>query len=54
MIYEMKKFIIPILTVIALAAVSCEKLLDIPQKGVLSTIEYYASDDDAEAALNNM
>ena len=52
--YDMKKIIIPILTVIALATVSCEKLLDIPQKGVVSTIEFYASDADAEAALANM
>ena len=50
----MKKIIIPILAVIALAAVSCEKMLDIPQKGVVSTIEFYASDADAEAALANM
>ena len=43
-----------LLTAAALLAVSCEKKLDIPQKGVLSTIEYYASDADAESALANM
>ena len=50
----MKKIFIPILLVLAFAAVSCQQLLDIPQKGTLSTLEYYASDSDAEAALNNM
>ena len=54
MLYTMKKIIIPILLGFALLAVSCEKNLDIPQKGVLSTIEYYASDADAESALANM
>ncbi|MBO6029833.1 MAG: RagB/SusD family nutrient uptake outer membrane protein [Bacteroidales bacterium] len=50
----MKKIYIPILLVLAFAAVSCEKLLDIPQKGTLSTLEFYASDADAEAAINNV
>lgn len=50
----MKKYIIPILTVLAFAAVSCADRLDIPQKGTLSTLEFYASDADAEAALNNV
>lgn len=50
----MKKIFIPILFVLAFAAVSCEKLLDIPQKGTLSTLEFYASDADAEAAINNV
>ena len=50
----MKKIFIPILLAFAFATVSCEQLLDIPQKGTLSTLEYYASDSDAEAAVNNM
>ena len=50
----MKNIFIPILLVLAFAAVSCEQLLDIPQKGTLSTLEYYASDADAEAAINNV
>ncbi len=54
MICEMKKIIIPILAGFALLAASCEKYLEIPQKGVVSTIEYYASDEDAQAALVNM
>lgn len=54
MLSNMKKIIIPILTVLSLMAISCAKLLDIPQKGTLSTLEYYASDSDAEAAINNM
>ena len=50
----MKKYIIPILLGFAVLTVSCEKNLEIPQKGVVSTIEFYASDADAEAALVNM
>jgi len=50
----MKKIIIPILLGFALVAVSCEKMLDIPQKGVTSASDFYASDDDATAALANM
>ena len=50
----MKKIFSIILVVLAFAAVSCEKLLDIPQKGTVSTLEFYASDDDAQAALNDM
>ena len=37
-----------------LGAVSCESMLDIPQKGVTSYDDFYASDADAEAALANM
>ena len=54
MIYKMKKILIPILLGLSLVAVSCESLLDIPQKGVVSTDTFYASDADAEAALANM
>ena len=54
MLYEMKKIILPILLGFALIAVSCEQNLDIPQKGKVSTLEFYASDADAEAALANM
>lgn len=51
----MKKIILPILSVFALLATfSCEDRLDIPQKGVVSYLNYYASDSDAEAALTNM
>lgn len=50
----MKKIIIPILFVFALAATSCEKLLDIPQKGVISYGDFFKSDADAQAARTNM
>ena len=54
MISDMKKIIIPILLGFAMLAVSCEKNLDIPQKAVVSTLEFYSNDDDARAALANM
>ena len=50
----MKKILIPILLGFALVAVSCQQMLEIPQKGVVSTDTFYASDADAEAALTNM
>lgn len=50
----MKKILLLILTGCALAAVSCDKLLDIPQKGVVSEDEFYDDDEDAEALLANM
>jgi len=50
----MKKILIPILLGFALTAVSCQKMLEIPQKGVVSYDDFYASDDDAEAALADM
>lgn len=50
----MKKIILPILLGLALVTVSCESKLDIPQKGVVSYDDFYASDADAEAALANM
>ena len=37
-----------------IAATSCQSMLDIPQKGVTSYDDFYASDADAEAALANM
>ena len=49
----MKKFIFPLLAC-ALVAVSCESKLDIPQKGVVSYENFYATDADAEAALTSM
>ena len=52
--YTMKKIIIPILLGFALTAVSCQKMLEIPQKGVVAYSDFYASDDDAEAALADM
>lgn len=50
----MKKIIIPVLIGLAFVAVSCQDKLDIPQKGVITPELFYASDDDAEAALVNM
>lgn len=50
----MKKILIPILIGFSLAAVSCQSLLDIPQKGVVSEDEFYDSDEDAQALLTNM
>ena len=50
----MKKFILPILACLAVGVTSCESMLDIPQKGVVSYDDYYANDDDAYAALVNM
>ena len=48
----MKKLVYSILAVAALfAAASCEKNLDIPQKGVTSYESFYKTDADAEAAL---
>jgi len=48
----MKKIVYSILAVAALfAAVSCEKNLDIPQKGVVSIESFYKTDEDAEAAM---
>lgn len=54
MLFKMKKIIIPILLGFALVAVSCQSLLDIPQKGVVSYSDFYANDADAEAALADM
>ncbi|MDO5442632.1 MAG: RagB/SusD family nutrient uptake outer membrane protein [Bacteroidia bacterium] len=51
----MKKVIIPIVLGLALVATSCESKLDIPQKGVMSSEEFYATKDDAaKALLTNM
>ena len=50
----MKKIIIPILLGLALAVSSCEKNLDIPQKGVISYSNFFESDADALAARSNM
>jgi len=48
----MKKLVYSVLAVAALfAAVSCEKNLDIPQKGVTAYETFYKTDEDAEAAL---
>lgn len=54
MIHAMKKIILPILFALSLLAVSCESKLEIPQKGTVSTLDFYSSDADAEAALNNI
>lgn len=53
MVFTMKKIILLIFA-ISFLAVSCESRLEIPQKGTVSTLEFYASDADAEAALNNI
>ncbi len=51
----MKKILSSILVVAAIFAVSsCEKNLDIQQKGVVSEEDFYKSDADAEALLANM
>ena len=50
----MKKIIYSLLACALLGAVSCESMLDIPQKGVVAYDNYYASDADAEAALTSM
>ena len=48
----MKKLVYSVLAVAALfAAVSCEKNLDIPQKGVVAIENFYQTDADAEAAM---
>ena len=51
MSYDMKKIILPIVLGLAFVAVSCESKLDIPQKGVMSSEEFYATGDDAAEAL---
>ena len=51
---NMKKIIIPALFAFALGFISCEDNLDIAQKGVVSSLDFYASDADAEALLANM
>ena len=50
----MKKILLPLFACALLGAASCESMLDIPQKGVVSYDDFYASDADAEAALVNM
>lgn len=50
----MKKYIIPVSLVLALGLASCQDKLDIPQKGVIATENFYASDADAAAALADM
>ena len=51
---NMKKYFIPISIALVFGAVSCQDKLDIPQKGVIATEDFYASDADAEAALVDM
>lgn len=52
---NMKKIIYSILAIAAVfATASCEKNLDIPQKGVVSEETFYQSDADAAALLANM
>ena len=50
----MKKIIFALMACALFAAVSCESKLDIPQKGVVTYEDFYASDADAEAALVSM
>ena len=46
----MKKILIPILGALAVFTACNPDLLDIPQKGVISTTNFYQTDEDAEAA----
>ena len=46
----MKKILIPILGALAVFTACNEDLLEIPQKGVISTTNFYQTDEDAEAA----
>lgn len=50
----MKKILLPLFACALLGAASCESMLDIPQKGVVSYDDFYANDADAKAALVNM
>jgi len=50
----MKRIFLPIFLGLALVAVSCQSKLEIPQKGVVSYDDFYASDADAEAAITDM
>ena len=50
----MKKILFSILLGLALVATSCDNLLDIQQKGVISQDDFYKSDDDAVAARADM
>ena len=48
----MKKIVYSVLAIAALfMGVSCEKNLDIPQKGVVAYETFYKTDEDCEAAL---
>lgn len=46
----MKKILIPILGALAVFTACNEDLLEIPQKGVISTTNFYQTEEDAEAA----
>lgn len=49
---NMKKIFFPVLAIAALlSAASCEKNLDIPQKGVSAYETFYKTDNDAQSAL---
>lgn len=50
----MKKIIYSLMAFALLGAVSCESMLEIPQKGAVAYETYYASDADAEAAITSM
>ena len=50
----MKKILLPLLACALVGVTSCESMLDIPQKGVVSYDTFYANDDHAHQALNNM
>lgn len=50
----MKKILLPLFACALLGAVSCESMLDIPQKGVVAYETFYASDADATAAITSM
>ena len=48
---HMKKILIPVLSVLAVLTACNQDLLEIPQKGVIYTENFYNTDEDAEAAL---
>ena len=47
----MKKILVPILAVLAVFTACNQDLLDIPQKGKVTTASFYQTDEDAEAAM---
>ena len=51
----MKKILFPMFALLTgVILTSCEDKLDIPQKGVVSSLDFYQSDADAEALITNM
>ena len=50
----MKKILYSIIACALVAVTSCESMLEIPQKGVVSYDNFYANDNDALAAITSM